>query len=366
MTLPRVFGFLLLMITAGPVCAQADPASTYTIGQDRFSAGALVDTDGAGPLDDVFLAGATVDLSTPVTGDALLLGSTVTVSAGIGGDVYGAGALIDIDAEVGGDATLTGQTVRLNAPINGDVRIGAASITINAPIRGNALLGGETVTLNSVITGDVTVGAGELIYGDNARIDGTLTLHTDEPDVPASVTDKVTYTEGKFEDAPDSSALGFLLSVVIRAAIVAGIIMAVNVTLPQRFAAWEMRIVDHPERALGDGFLTMAMLIGALLLLAITVVGLVATPVVAVLIAVGWFMGYIFGGYGVAALIWDRLKQPLPQTVWGAGMMGAAGAAVMMLLAKIPYGGWFIVVMVVLTGIGAVMSSRIDRLRGRG
>jgi Flp pilus assembly protein TadB len=47
-------------------------------------------------------------------------------------------------------------------------------------------------------------------------------------------------------------------------------------------------------------------------------------------------------------------------------MMGAAGAAVMMLLAKIPYVGWLVVVLVVLTGIGAVMAARMDRLRGRG
>ncbi|MBB5514088.1 hypothetical protein FHS89_000086 [Rubricella aquisinus] len=366
MTFRHLLPFVFLLTAVMPAAGQDQDTSSYTLGSDRFSAGAIVSTDGQTGLDDVFLTGATVELDTAIDGDAFLLGSTVTVSAPVAGDVYGAGAIVDVNAPVAGDLTVMGQTIRLTAPVTGDVRLAGQRITLDAPIAGNALLAGEEVILNSIITGDVTVGAESLTYGPEARIDGVLTLSDRDDIVPEAVSTRVTITESRFEPKPDLGFAAFLLSVVIRAAIVAGIIMAANVTLPRQFATWEMRIVDNPERALGDGFLTMAMLIGAMLLLAITLIGLVAMPVFVVLIGFGWIMGYIFGGYGVAALIWDRLKQPLPQTVWGAGMMGAAGAAVMMLLAKIPYVGWLVVVLVVLTGIGAVMSARMDRLRGRG
>ena len=68
----------------------------------------------------------------------------------------------------------------------------------------------------------------------------------------------------------------------------------------------------RPRRTFGIGFLTLATLIGAAVLITLTIIGILAAPfliLAAVLLAM---LGYLIGVYLVGLAIWERLGQLPP------------------------------------------------------
>ena len=353
---------ILVLLLAVPAVAQ-DRASDLRLGADMFRAGASVEITGDG-IDDAFAAGERVGLAAPIGGNAHLAGRRVDINAEIGGDLYAAGADVTVSAPVAGDATLAGYDVNVNAPVGEDLRAGGANIRLDADVTGTALLAGESVEIDGVIGGDTVIAAKRIDFGPGARIDGRLVLYgedADEMNVPESVVsadrierrDIEERLEAGFEErrpGPVAMIGGFVIGVLVLAALAT---LAATI-FPRGMERLRDIVGERPLRTFWIGFLTLSALIGATVLLILTLVGVFVAPAVLVLAVLLGFIGFLVAVYLVGRAIWGRFGGLPPDTFPEHAIGATIGAVAVSLLALVPFLGWLAILVLALTGLGGL------------
>ncbi|MBV7394833.1 hypothetical protein [Mameliella sediminis] len=357
---------ILSLVLAGPALAQ-DTEQRAFLGNDVYQAGQTVRMSDSG-REDAFLAGQRVQILAPVAGTAHMAGRWVDVEAELGGNLYAAGQRIRLAAPIAGDAALAGYTLDISAPVGGDLRAFGSELTLNAPISESAILNGEIVELNAEVSGDAVISARELIFGPDARIGGTLTIFEEEIGatvVPETVVpaDRLVRTELKFKrvsgafqhpKGPKKKKTGELVADFLVWVLIAGAVTAlVALVLPSWMSSMRTEIADRPFRVGLIGFLSLSMLTGGGVLVAVTVIGALLTPffwiAAAALGGLGFVVGlYALGAWGVEYLpisLSDRL------TAVAAAFLGALAAG---LLGLIPVLGWIVLVLLGIVGAGAL------------
>lgn len=354
-----IFMSVLLATTA---LAEGD-ADRLAIGGDAFRAGRSVSFAQEGRT-DLFLAGETVTASTDIAGTAHMAGRWVTLSGTTGGHAYMAGQDVILDGAVAGNATLFGQKVTVRGPVAGNLRASGSELRIEDEIGGYALLAGERVTLNSVVSGDMVLTARDVDFGPGARVDGTLMLYENTPGqltIPAAVV-----PESRIERHPAADWTrdrghhggpswrgvlgGFLFGVLL----VAGVAALIAALLPEALAAMRRRILDRPGRTFGAGFLALSALCGAGLVVALTGIGILLTPAFFLLAVLAGFLGYVVGAYAFGVALLRAAGRTLPDSIGDRALAAGVGALVAGVIGLVPFLGWLFVLLVLLTGLGAL------------
>ena len=360
-----ILAFVLVTLAVLPL--QAQDNAELSFGSDRFVTGNTV-RQSAETAGDVFAAGGSVRVDAPTAGSVHLAGRDVSVAGAVGENVYAAGQDVKIDAPVGGNATLLGQFVSINAAVTGNIRAAGQDVLVNSEISGSAMLAGERLRLDGAVLGDVIMAGNNLEFGDNARIDGTLTIHHAEPDsvevpdsvAPADRIERVVSETGANWKAHGADmvrpsfmkgAFGWVGSVVMLA--VAALIFAA--LFPKFVANARAAALARPLRALWVGFLGLSATIGSLFLLASTGVGLLLVPVSIVLALALGFLGYVLAAYiaGVAALA--LAGREMPDSFADRALAALSGAIVVSLLVLIPFIGWWVTLALIWGGVGAIL-----------
>ncbi len=360
-----VTGILLL---ASPLAAQ-DHEDAVDFGGDAFRAGSSVTFDEPG-VADVFLAGERVDLERPITGAAHLAGRRISAGGDIGGALYAFGADVTTTAPVGGAATIMGYDVTIGGPVAGNLRVAGSRVDIAAAIGGAAIVAADTVVLAAPISGDAVISAGTLSFGENARVDGMLTLYEDEDratEVPASVAPPERIERRQSEDTPMMSGIGgpswvaILVGLVLGALVLAILATIVAAVAPASMSRLGAIIAAGPFRALGAGFLAQATLIGGAILFAVTIIGLILTPFVLLAAVVLGFIGYLVAVYLVGVWAITRAGALEPDTFPEYALAAVVGAVIASILTLVPFVGWLVVVALTLTGVGAISIATFGR-----
>lgn len=356
-----------LLMLAAPALAQDADASAFHFGGDSFAAGGSVLLGDPG-VDDAFAMGGRVELAAPLTGSAHFAGRRVVAGAEVGRDLYAVGADVTVTAPVAGDASLAGYDVAVGAPVGGDLRATGSQVRITAPVGGYALLSGGTVSLDAPVSGDAAITADAIDFGPGARVDGQLTLygrHAEGLSVPESVApaDRVARhatpapppASGPFpvpEHAPSwfAIAAGFFGGALVLAVLV----FLAALVAPVGMERLGDRIVERPFRTLWIGLLTLAVLIGGTILAVMTIVGILAAPAILLAIGIGCFIGYLVAVFLLGRLIWHRSGQLPPDTVGERALVALIGAVAASLIALVPFVGWLALVLLTVTGLGAL------------
>jgi cytoskeletal protein CcmA (bactofilin family) len=84
-----------------------------------------------------------------VTGDLYAAGGTVRIEGAVEGDLVATGGQVEITGEVGGDLIASGGNVRISGRVVGDVRVGAGQVTIDGSIGEDLLAGSGQLTISS-------------------------------------------------------------------------------------------------------------------------------------------------------------------------------------------------------------------------
>jgi hypothetical protein len=354
-----------LLLLAAPALAQDSDEEVFRFGGDAFAAGGTVILDEAG-FDDVFAAGERVEIAAAIGGSAHLAARRTVSGGEVGGDLYAMGADVTVSAPVAGDASLAGYDVSVGAAIGGDLRAAGRQVRLTAPVAGSALIAGDTVSIDATITGDAAIEADTLDFGPDARIDGRLLLYGRDAaaiEVPPGVApaDRIErHPDRERPDAPGplpDSTPGWL---AIGAGFVGGaVVLAILVFLAALIAPFGMerlgaRIADRPFRTFWIGFLTLAVMIGATVLAIMTIVGILAAPAIMLAIVLGCFAGYLVAVYLLGRAIWIWSGQLAPDTIGERALVAVIGAVAVSLLALVPFLGWLALLVLTLTGLGAI------------
>jgi hypothetical protein len=349
----------MVLLAAGAALAEGD---AMRIGGDVFRAGQTVTHDGD-ETDDLFMAGETLRVRGPSGGSAHLAGRRIVSDAPVGGDLYAAGMELELTGTVTGDATLAGYTLQ-TGEVGGDLRASGAELTIDGPVGGYALLAGERVTLNAPLAADAHVTARTLDFGPEATVAGRLTLYEEDPgslEVPARVVPADRVARRPLEEWDGAAGRrghvgwwGVLGRFLLGLLVVAGLAALAAALAPKALADMRRRLLDRPWRALWFGFVAESALIGAGVLLAMTLIGIVLFPAMAFLAGLAGAAGYVVGVYAFGLGMLRATGLALPADWRERSLAAATGAVAAGLLGLVPVLGWLFVLALTLAGLGAI------------
>lgn len=138
--------------------------------------------------------------------------------------------------------------------------------------------------------------------------------------------------------------------------IVAALAAGLAVLAPARMAAMRTTLLARPFRGLWMGFLGLSALVGAGILSALTLIGLILTPAFWLIAVLCGLLGYVVGAYALGVGVMRAIGMDEPSTALiraGAALLGALIAAV---IGLVPYLGWLFVVLLAVAGAGALVS----------
>lgn len=265
-------------------------------------------------------------------------------------------------------------TLRQGERINGRLIIlgGRAEVASNAVVGGDAVILGGSLVVNGVIEGDVLVLGGLAEFGPTAVIGGDLssvsgTLHLDPmAKVEGTVHENLELPfdlPGRVE-TPSTSQLaernvGFTfwgsLFFVFRSFLWASLAILVVLFLPRNTRRVGDVIVSNPVISGGLGLMTGLVGMLIILVLAVTIIGIPVSLIVAVGLVAAWALGMVVIGVETGERFANLLKQE-----WALPVNAGIGTFLVTLVVYgveelVPCIGWLLPLIVGSIGLGGVL-----------
>ncbi len=359
MKLKTVF-FLLIFILFGFTAVAPVQAFEIREGNETKEVIVAKDTVIKGSL---LAAGSSVIVDGTIQGDLYCVGQTIIVRGTITGDVLCAGQTLDISGTVDGNIRSIGQLLTIAGPVKRNVVVAGQTVRVapEAVIAGELLAAGQTILLNSSIGGDVNAAAESVSLGEKARIAGNFTYTS--PTVAseatgAAITGKVSHIiSKKLEPKPltanklmpkanpwPARAAGAIVFYLIVGALV--VLLAKNkvmqITAQMLARPWFDGLV---------GFLTMIAAPIAIMMVAITIIGIPIAIILGIIFAVMIVLSRVY----VSVIVGNKLLAAIGRTKSGLLLQVSIGVIIIELVAKVPVLGFFVTAAATLWGLGGIV-----------
>lgn len=339
-----------------------------TVSDDVIAAAGRLRLEDTG-AEDLILAGGDVEVERSTAEDVFVAGGSVALRGVTADDLYAAGGSVDLAAEIGDDAFVAAGRVRLrhDNAIAGNLRLAAGDAVVDGRIGGTLTLAAGSVRIEGTVGGDVLARSDDVALGPAARIGGVLRYSGGEP---PHIAEGAVVAGGLERMAPKEAVAGrrWLIFGAIGTA-VAGLIglavlaLAAQWAMPRLLAETASRLEDRLLESLGIGAAIGLLGPPVLLLLAVTLVGLplallaglmLALLVVLASIALAWCLG----GWARVRL---RTYAP-PPGLWSRTLWTFAGMIAILVVSAIPFVGWAVIALALLTAIGGLVVPAARRL----
>lgn len=357
----------LIFINAG--------AEDVRIANDIYAGGSTVVLDGEA-ADDVFAAGETVVVHQTVGRNLYVAGRKIDVSGPIVGDAFGTGYSLSFSGSTAGRVYAAGYEVRLlpSNKIGEGARLLGRTIAIDGDIEGSLLAAGEAIALAGRIDGDVFIEAESLTVSPDAFVSGDLIYSVDhEIEIPSGVVGGSIVERVEDGDAVSAEieqdipaitpqwtdSIGLARrgagSFFVFSQLVAGLVIFLG--FPLLASRLRDTIEERPTSSLGSGLLAFALLIGAIILTAITIIGIPLAVLMALSVPLILIAGYSVGAVGWILLAGRALGRDIPYSIWARLMLALLAVIPVYLLGLIPLVGWLVGLATTLMGLGALFVS---------
>ena len=365
----RWFALTLLCCTAVRF-AWADEGPQGGARSDVFIGGSTVTVDD--PVGgDLFAAGGAVDIDAPVAGDAVAAGGQVRLGAEVGQSVYAAGGQVNVSGKIGRNLRVAGGRVELSskADVIGNASMAGGQVRLLGAVRGHVRIAGGRVLIDGPVGGDVVAASGQVELGPRARIGGKLRYRSGEAllrDPAAQVSGGIELLVSGARDVPSlpttASApphqdrfgwfgwFGWLWT--------SGLVVMAALWLalaPRTSARASQTMRGRFALSVGLGFAWLVCVPMLALLLLLTIIGIpVALLALAAYLAV-LPLAYVAAAAGLgdwALHRWQAARAATPR--W---RIGAAATALVLLtlLGHVPWVGALLALVLLLTGLGALL-----------
>lgn len=326
---------------------------TAGIGGDVQAAAGNVNISGD-VADDVRVAAGTVNISGGVAGDVIVFGGTVTVARG---------------ATVSGNLLVFGGTALVEGTVRGNVKIDADQATVAGPVGGDLNVNAQRLTLGSAVTGNAHLVADSITLAQAARIGGDLRYWNEEGQVNATgkVAGAATFDPSLGENRMDKEEYegafaGIIAAVSVFTLLYAALTIALFMLATRTFFLDSAkRLQKAPGWSLLIGLVYFVAMPGAILLLAITLIGL---PVALAALAI--YLMSVFFAKIIASIVLARWTELYFRKKWHpvAVYFAALGFYVALkLLSLVPVLGWAICFLIVVTAYGAFAAVKYERVQ---
>jgi len=340
--------------------AQEDEAQHRFAG-DLYRAGAEVRVDDT-DVEDLYAAGETITIDSNIRESVHAAGRQIRVNRLVGDDLYAAGYAVDIGGAVSGDVTAAGYRVELgtDGSIGQDALLAGRIVLIRGPIAGDANLAGETVEISAPISGSVEIHASEIRFTDDARIGGTLSYWSpNEVEVPAAVIPTGRVTMHLVEEmSPRRTIVGALIGSLIFFLVIGAIFALL---FPRMLMRAQTKFSERPWVCLFLGFATTSALFGAILVFAMSIIGIPLIPLLLFALPFALAAGYLTSAYLLGHHVLKLFRFESDASRLSTVFAVFSGIVVLLIIGLIPILGWVIVVLATVLGIGALCALRFYR-----
>jgi cytoskeletal protein CcmA (bactofilin family) len=332
--------------------------------------------------EDLYISGGTIEINGDVKGDLIVGGGVVKVNGNVEGDLIASGGSISLSGNIKESARLAAGNIEIQGDVGRDLVIfsGNGDLTKEALVGqdlifygGNLNVAGDigqnlrgsanSVTIAGQVDKNVTVNVESLNVHSTAIINGHLTYKSSKKaniESGAQIKGRVTH---KLPSKAKSPRLpSFLTSTVIRtinfflaylAALLLGLLLLL--TFPAQTKKIADKIGSAPFKTIAAGFITLAVLPIAAILIAFTIIGLPLSILTLFYYLTLLYMGKIFVGLFVG----EKLFGLTGKTVRPAWAL-TTGLLTILLLGLVPYLGYIVRLLYILFGIGTITTGLID------
>jgi len=346
---------------------------------------------------NVYAAGGTVSVDAPAMRDVVVVGGTVTVSDSVGGDVMVAGGNFILKGNASDDVRCAGGKILISGNVAGDLLVTGGNVTVerDAVVGGNFIVSGGRVTFNGTVRGKTQSASGEFVLNGttqaidcrggqitvNGTVDGAAVLAANTITLgPAARFHKeVTYWNADealdfknalagggtavFDPSLEMESgkwhyLGFASVLIALWYLGTALLMIV---LIQYFFGPTLKhaadtLKNSAVRSLGMGLLFLAGVPVAIVVVAVTVIGL---PVSALMLA-GYLTVVLCGTVIVSLVAAHWINNTFYQSSWRAGKIVGIALALFIFLklpSLTPFVGPLIMLLITCMSVGAILQS---------
>ncbi len=338
-----------LEMRSGP---SARVASPEVVDDDLYVASGRVGVDGR-IRGDLIAAGGTIGVRGQVDGGVLALGGTLDLTGRVGTSVRAAGGSVLIGGVVGRDAVVAGGDVEIlqEAHITRDLAAVGGTVVLRGAVDRNVQIAGGSVEIAGTIGGNALVRANKVVLLPSAVVRGNLIYSSEQPaDIAqGTVRGQVSREPYPVRPVPSRGALrGFRIAVGIMDFLWMLILALVLVAVAPRAVQVPADVVrERSWASLGWGLL---LLLAVPALIIAFVVMLIGIPIAVVLLlahVLALFVSHAATGLAIGQRLLPRLKSRYVEVAIGVGIIAIA--------TNLPVIGFFLRLLVVAVGLGAVV-----------
>ncbi|MGA9532880.1 MAG: polymer-forming cytoskeletal protein [Anaerolineales bacterium] len=281
----------------------------------------------------------------------LFLFAAIAVTACGAKDHYSGTLITDGDHRIEAGQTLETVTVMLG---------GRLVIEDGGRLIGSILMLGGDLTVNGTVIGDVSAAAGAVRLGPDSTIDGTLLsadaeVSQSDGAVVDNFVDRVETDLDANRPAPWwQQALTLAIQLAIRAAIAYGLLLL----LPRPLDRAAETLRRYPHIAAAVGVLAAIVILVLLVQMAFTVVLIPVSVGLGVLFVGALWLTNVVYGTALAPLAHKLFRDKRPSLATSGALATAGFALVFELLGRLPLAGAPLQLLVVTTGLGALILTR--------
>lgn len=332
-----------------------------TINGPGFFTGNLVQVDGT-VEGTTFASGQEVRIDGIINGDLFAAAQTITINGQVNGNIYTAGQSIVIGTRATGDVFAAGQTMKVSreAVLGRDLMAAAQIVTMDGTVQRHFNGGGSEVVISGSVGQDADVEADRLRILTGAAIKGDLTYRSaNEAEIAAGSNllgrrdwqpvEKITPIPQKNMAAKTAGSI--LLKI-------AGALLVWFLLKVWRSDFWiglADPLAEQPLKAIGMGILVFLLTPLLIILLMITVIGIPLGILLGILYGVMMYLSKIIVAVFMGS--WMTKRFGWKDRHWGVWPV-LLSLSILVLLAKIPFAGMLLRLVILLAGLGALIMSR--------
>jgi cytoskeletal protein CcmA (bactofilin family) len=313
---------------------------------------------------DVYAAGGQILIDGSVNGDVLVVGGSVTLSGHVAQDVRVLGGQVSLSGKVGRNLAVLGGNVELTpaAIITGSLVAAGGNVHLAAPLGGSARIAAGSLIISHRVGGDVEAAVGSLRIGSKAEIKGGvdyISQHEASVDPGARIEGALRRRPPAALPRPSPAKILAVLAgvslIVMAGSFVSTLILGLLSMrfFPSYHQAAVRTLRDRPWSALGIGFVAAVITPVVCLALFATVLGIPLALILGAAYLIVLYWGRIFAVHRLGDAI-CRLFRATPRPPW----VFVLGLVAYYLLALIPVIGWMLMLLAVLSGLGAELVAR--------
>jgi len=356
----RFFLILFLFITVLPALSHAQVAGEVvikrgTVDDDLYIAGARVDLY-ATVNGDVVVAGGRLNLEGDIDADVIAAGGTITLRGSVGDDARLAGGELYVASRIGDDLVAAGGHIHLSpaARIGGRAWLSGGELRIDGHVVDELRASGSRVVVTGTVNGNVELWADEIVIEETAVINGSLhyqSAHEANIASGARIDGEVVHTPVEVHLEPVIASVIFAMLILLFSIIITAVLL--YWLFPDFSLHVSQSLRDQPWLSLGIGLAVFAGAPVLMIILFSTAIGvwlaLMLLAIYLVMLLAGYFVGAMFvGNAGLKSLRKTEASKVLRATALAVALFALA------VINLVPLLGSLINWLVLLAGIGAL------------